>query len=94
MQILWNLCKNGWEHSQKQVGSLTLNCVDVGKIALNIQITDDGAAWPRLIERDYSSHFSPRKLLATAWDFIFHVSWQKLTTPAYNTKRWRMAALL
>ncbi|NOS98255.1 MAG: sensor histidine kinase [Methylotenera sp.] len=56
MQILWNLCKNGWEHSQKQVGSLTLNCADVGKIALNIQITDDGGG---VAETDRARLFEP-----------------------------------
>jgi two-component system sensor histidine kinase PilS (NtrC family) len=42
MQILWNLCKNGWEHSQKQVGSLKLNCTKNGRAGLNLEIIDDG----------------------------------------------------
>ncbi|HYN53603.1 MAG TPA: ATP-binding protein [Methylotenera sp.] len=45
-QILWNLCKNGWEHSQKQAGSLRLNCVALngGDInGINIEICDDGS---------------------------------------------------
>ena len=42
-QILWNLCKNGWQHSQKQVGSLSLGCVIIGKTGVNIHVTDDGS---------------------------------------------------
>lgn len=55
-QILWNLCKNGWEHSQKQVGSLSLGCVNVGRTGLNIQITDDGSG---IAEPDKSRLFEP-----------------------------------
>jgi len=42
MQILWNLCKNGWEHSDKQVGSLKLNCTKSGRAGLNLDVIDDG----------------------------------------------------
>jgi two-component system sensor histidine kinase PilS (NtrC family) len=42
-QILWNLCKNGWQHSQKQVGSVSLGCVKVGETGVNIYVTDDGS---------------------------------------------------
>ncbi|MEO6117994.1 MAG: ATP-binding protein [Methylotenera sp.] len=45
-QILWNLCKNGWEHSQKQAGSLGLNCVALNGVdinGINIEISDDGS---------------------------------------------------
>lgn len=42
-QILWNLCKNGWQHSQKQVGSLSIGCVKVGNTGVNIHVTDDGS---------------------------------------------------
>lgn len=55
-QILWNLCKNGWEHSQKQVNSLTLDCLEVGKNGLNIQINDDGSG---IAEQDQPRLFEP-----------------------------------
>ncbi len=42
MQILWNLCRNGWEHSHKQMGSLRLNCTKNGRAGLNLEIIDDG----------------------------------------------------
>lgn len=42
-QILWNLCKNGWEHSRKTVGSLNLHCVVTGQSGLNLEVIDDGA---------------------------------------------------
>lgn len=35
-QILWNLCKNGWRHSQKNAASLTLSM----KISRNAQFVD------------------------------------------------------
>lgn len=56
MQILWNLCKNGWEHSQRKTGSLTLKCTAVGKSALNIEVIDDGAG---VAEQDRSKLFEP-----------------------------------
>ncbi|HSI43218.1 MAG TPA: ATP-binding protein [Methylotenera sp.] len=40
-QILWNLCKNGWEHSLKKSGSLMIQCEEAN-MALNIHIHDDG----------------------------------------------------
>lgn len=42
-QILWNLCKNGWQHSRKQAGSLNLRCVVIGRSGLNLEVIDDGA---------------------------------------------------
>ena len=62
MQILWNLCKNGWEHSRKQNGSLGLNCTGVGKTEfnlkseLNIEVIDDGSG---VAEQDRSKLFEP-----------------------------------
>ena len=56
MQILWNLCKNGWEHSRKQVGSLSLHCTEVGKSGINIEVTDDGDG---VAEQDRSKLFEP-----------------------------------
>lgn len=42
MQILWNLCKNGWEHSHQQLASLRLICTKSGRAGLNLEIVDDG----------------------------------------------------
>lgn len=55
-QILWNLCKNGWEHSQKEAGSLKIHCTEVSKTALSIQIMDDGIG---VAEQDQSRLFEP-----------------------------------
>ncbi len=55
-QILWNLCKNGWEHSQKQAGSLKISCSEISKVALNIQIIDDGSG---VDKQDQSRLFEP-----------------------------------
>lgn len=55
-QILWNLCKNGWEHSLKQAGSLRINCVEISKTALNIQVLDDGEG---VTKQDQSRLFEP-----------------------------------
>lgn len=61
-QILWNLCKNGWEHGSKEIGSLHLNCVQVLKTALNnrthvrIEVIDDG---PGIAEHERSKLFEP-----------------------------------
>ena len=55
-QILWNLCKNGWEHSQKQAGSLALHCAETGGAGLNLEITDDGHG---VAEKDRSKLFEP-----------------------------------
>jgi two-component system sensor histidine kinase PilS (NtrC family) len=42
-QILWNLCKNGLEHGQKQAGSLSLQLYQKQPHRLHVEITDDGA---------------------------------------------------
>ncbi|MDD2833737.1 MAG: histidine kinase dimerization/phospho-acceptor domain-containing protein [Methylotenera sp.] len=55
-QILWNLCRNGWEHSQKQAGSLHLKCVKISESILNIEIIDDGLG---VDERDRNKLFEP-----------------------------------
>ncbi len=56
MQILWNLSKNAWEHSQKRAGSLILKCTAVGGSALNIAVLDDGGG---VAEQDRSKLFEP-----------------------------------
>lgn len=56
MQILWNLCKNGWEHSKKQAGSITLNCIESGNAGLSMEIRDDGHG---VAEHDRSKLFEP-----------------------------------
>ena len=55
-QILWNLCKNGWEHSEKKTNSLRLRCIAVGKTALNIEIIDDGGG---VLKKDRAKLFEP-----------------------------------
>jgi two-component system sensor histidine kinase PilS (NtrC family) len=61
-QILWNLCKNGWEHSHKEIGSLHLNCMQMlesissKKSGLLIKVIDDGAG---IAEQDRSKLFEP-----------------------------------
>lgn len=55
-QILWNLCKNGWEHSKKQPGSLKIICSDFNKTSLSVQIIDDGNG---VAETDQSRLFEP-----------------------------------
>ena len=59
-QILWNLCKNGWEHSQKldtkNVVSLQLNVIKTADATINIEITDDGQG---VAEQDRARLFEP-----------------------------------
>jgi two-component system sensor histidine kinase PilS (NtrC family) len=61
-QILWNLCKNGWEHSGKEISSLHLNCTRILKTAfgnkagLHIAVKDDG---PGIDEQARSKLFEP-----------------------------------
>lgn len=55
-QILWNLCKNGWEHSQKQANCLTLSCVELSKHALSIEVKNDGNG---IEEKDRHRLFEP-----------------------------------
>lgn len=44
-QILWNLCKNGWRHSQQNKNSLTLS-VTAKNQTVQIDVCDDGAGIP------------------------------------------------
>ena len=61
-QILWNLCKNGWEHSRKEIGSLSLHCKQTAslgptsKAALQLEIIDDGSG---VDEQNRSKLFEP-----------------------------------
>lgn len=50
-QVLWNLCRNGWRHSQQQQGSLTLS-VRATNRSRNIQldIIDDGPGIPEQVQ--------------------------------------------
>lgn len=45
-QILWNLCKNGWRHSQQNENSLKLDVYTTHKSLLIIEVTDDGEGMP------------------------------------------------
>jgi two-component system sensor histidine kinase PilS (NtrC family) len=55
-QILWNLCKNGWRHSQQKGNSLKLDVYTTNKSQIVIDVTDDGDGIPENI----SSHlFEP-----------------------------------
>jgi two-component system sensor histidine kinase PilS (NtrC family) len=56
MQILWNLCKNGWEHSQKNTNSLNLELKNVVAHFIHIVITDDGAG---VVESNRAKLFEP-----------------------------------
>lgn len=55
-QILWNLAKNGWEHSKKTSASLSLHCCEIGNAGLNIEIRDDGNG---ILEQDKVRLFEP-----------------------------------
>ena len=55
-QILWNLCKNGWQHSRQQAASLNLRCFTVGSSGLYIEIQDDGDG---VNEQDRARLFEP-----------------------------------
>lgn len=55
-QILWNLCKNGWEHSQKTRDSLNLDLKNIVVNLSHIVITDDGDGVP---EQSRSKLFEP-----------------------------------
>ncbi len=44
-QVLWNLCKNAWQHSLKKNASVYLRCVEVGRNGINIEVIDDGAGF-------------------------------------------------
>jgi two-component system sensor histidine kinase PilS (NtrC family) len=54
-QILWNLSKNGWEHSQKSATSLSLHSFSKGH-QLYIEIRDDGEG---VAEHERSRLFEP-----------------------------------
>jgi two-component system, NtrC family, sensor histidine kinase PilS len=42
-QILWNLCKNGWRHSKKNMGSLVLSIkISRNQQFVDVLVTDDG----------------------------------------------------
>jgi len=55
-QILWNLAKNGWEHSKKTEGSLRLHCSEIGNAGLNMEMIDDGSG---ILEQDKVRLFEP-----------------------------------
>ncbi|MGJ8618772.1 MAG: sensor histidine kinase [Methylophilaceae bacterium] len=55
-QILWNLCKNGWRHSQQIENSLTLRVYTSIKSQIVLEVTDNGEG----ISEEVSNHlFEP-----------------------------------
>ena len=60
IQILWNVCKNAWEHSQKstvaKTPSLQLNVSEITDSTINIEIIDDGQG---VAEQDRAKLFEP-----------------------------------
>jgi two-component system sensor histidine kinase PilS (NtrC family) len=55
-QVLWNLCKNAWQHSLKKNASVYLRCVEVGRNGINIEVIDDGAG---IADQDKLKLFEP-----------------------------------
>lgn len=61
-QIFWNLCKNGWEHGRKNVGSLKLSCRETYRSTrdltpvLQFEVIDDGVG---IAEKDRNKLFEP-----------------------------------
>lgn len=47
-QVLWNLCKNGWRHSQQNENSLVLS-VSAKTQTVQIEINDDGSGIPECV---------------------------------------------
>jgi len=62
-QVLWNLCRNGWRHSQQHEGSLTLRldkAVRKGEVML--EISDDGKGIPpEVVPRLFEPFFTTEK---------------------------------
>lgn len=54
-QILWNLARNAWRHSRRQVGSLRLSLTEQGETVV-LEICDDGPGVP---EESQSRLFEP-----------------------------------
>jgi two-component system, NtrC family, sensor histidine kinase PilS len=55
-QILWNLCKNGWRHSQQIENSLMLRVYTINKSQITIEVSDNGEG----ISEEVSNHlFEP-----------------------------------
>ncbi len=56
-QALWNLCRNGWRHGCKQIGSLVLRLQPGGRAAeVELEVADDG---PGLSEEARQHLFEP-----------------------------------
>ncbi|MFM9836338.1 MAG: sensor histidine kinase [Methylophilaceae bacterium] len=62
-QILWNLCKNGWRHSQQHENSLELAVNIMGSIqTVQIVISDDGEGIPEAVSsRLFEPFFTTEK---------------------------------
>ena len=41
-QIIWNLCKNAWQHGQKSTGCIQLQLVETNQFNCHIEVYDDG----------------------------------------------------
>ncbi|XXQ68861.1 sensor histidine kinase [Neisseriaceae bacterium B1] len=55
-QIVWNLCNNGWRHSKKQKGSLTINLRSIDDKHYSLRVWDDG---PGVFEENQPHLFEP-----------------------------------
>ncbi|HEY0562417.1 MAG TPA: ATP-binding protein [Methylophilus sp.] len=65
-QILWNLCKNGWRHSQQKHGSLVLSVkTSAASPFMTIEIADDGTGIASAIQAHLFEPFNTSEKTGT-----------------------------